>query len=58
MTQKKTTAGRKPLPEKDKVQPVQVYITKSHIDAIGGIEQARKIAKASVWAAPIKKSKK
>lgn len=39
-------AGRKHV--EDKKKPVQVYVKASEIDAIGGIEQARHIAKTAL----------
>ena len=38
-------AGRKPLPEEDKTTPITLYVKNSAIEANGGVESARKLAK-------------
>jgi hypothetical protein len=42
----KGLAGRKKLEDKDKKAPITVYILKSKIDAMGGADIARKVAKS------------
>lgn len=49
-------AGRKTV--EDKKIPVQVYVKGSVIDAVGGIETARVIAKTAIEDRAIKKTKK
>lgn len=49
------TSGR---PKKEKAIPVLVYIEPSHIQAIGGIEIAREVAKEAILNTPKKKDQK
>jgi hypothetical protein len=53
----KSTRGRKPVSEKEKKQPVTVYISGSLIETFGGIEKARAISLSALQLTPTLKAK-